>query len=262
MIYMPFPLSGCDMIAVAGKISVTQEKYALDFLKSFSSSRSNNDGYGAAWFSRDWQTVYKSGTRRWYGDGDYEPLTELKNWKIGETGGEEILLLHARNATEGYGSHPFMLEIDGKKWAFMHNGNISKQLYNYMLEYLGEFWFEMHPSNWVEDTEQMVDSEVLFHYLMSRYGSGIHFEETLADLAFLERNQIKKSVFNFILTDGTVLYAYRNSSMLDFDHKMSWTLEKGSLIIKTDKKVGTMLNPGELLIYRDGKVESKKIRES
>ncbi|MCF7920676.1 MAG: class II glutamine amidotransferase [Candidatus Cloacimonetes bacterium] len=254
MLYLYVPADACDMITVAGIISEAQQKYAEDFLKSRSGSRSNNDGYGVAWFASKWQAIYKTGKRRWYGDGDYEPLDELKDWEIGESDKDETLMLHARNATAGYGNHPFLLEMENESWAFMHNGNLTKELYAYMLEYLGEMWFEVHRSNWTQETDEMVDSEVFFHYLMSRYSSGFTIKETLEDIMFLERNQTEKSILNFILSDGTILYAFRNSTKKDFEHKMSWKLEYGCLTIKTERKIGKMLEPGEMLIFEDGKL--------
>jgi len=257
----PINLFACDMIAIAGNITEKTQKYATDFLISRSRSRSNNDGYGVAWFAEDWQTIYKAGKRRWYGDGDYEPLDEMKDWEIGTLGIDETLLFHARDASKGYGNHPFLLKSGDNEWAFMHNGKLSEKLYNYMLEYLGDWWFEEHPSNWTDEIDNIIDSEIFFHYLISRNNSGFTFAETLNDLRFLEQNLTKKSVLNFIMSDGTMLYAYRNSTQKDFKHKLSWKLENGCLTIKTDQRHGKMLLTNELIIFEDGELQHLMINE-
>lgn len=250
----------CDMIAIAGDITIDKQNYAVEFLKSQSNSRTNNDGYGIAWYNSKWHSKFKSGKKRWFGDGDIEPLNELQNWKIGMSGYPEILMLHARNASKGYGSHPFFLEIDRKKWAFMHNGKISDELQRYMMDYLGDYWFSVHRSNWVDDTENIIDSELFFHYITARFTKGSEIEEILEDINFLEKNSNQKSTLNFVLTDGNILYAFKNSPAKDYKHKLSWQLTNETLIIKTDKKTGKMLSPGELLYFQEGQVSLKNIQ--
>ena len=254
-------LYASDMIAITGDITEVSRKYAFDFFVSRSKSRSNNDGYGAAYFTEGWQTVYKSGRRRWYADGGLEPLDETKDWGIGEAEVGETLFLHALDAAKGYGNQPFMIKSGEIHWAFMHNGKLYDKLYLYMLEYLGEWWFQENPSNWTDEINKIIDSEIFFHYLISRNKSGFTFAETLNDLRFLEQDQTKKSVLNFIMSDGTTLYAFRNSTNKDFEYKLSWKLDKGCLTIKTDQRHGKMLLTNELLIFEDGEIQHVMIDE-
>lgn len=135
-----------------------------------------------------------------------------------------IALCHARNAS-GFtlGNHPFWFELNGRSYTFMHNGNCNSAR-SYMITRIQELhpeldWFLVHPSNHFQNTNplQWVDTEVLFHYLMSHIVlnpsdplTGV--SEALNGLRSYLLNPAY-GVFNFIMSDGERLYAFRSSPL-------------------------------------------------
>ncbi len=256
-----FPLFSCDMIAVAGSIDINELQAAIRFFKNSSNSKSNNDGYGIAWFddNQSWQTRYKCGKRRWYGDGDSEPLNELTDMADRYIVPGNVVMMHARDASSGFGNHPFTLKMNNKTWAFMHNGTLSLDLQEYFLESLGDDWFDKNHPNWTSDPKRIIDSEIFFHYLVSEFERQQSLDIILIDLMDHIAYAGNKEILNFILSDGEIFFAFRNSPLSDKKHKLCFKQKQNMVIISTGTQQLEELKPRELIIFQSGKLNRKQL---
>ncbi|MDD2228681.1 MAG: PKD domain-containing protein [Candidatus Cloacimonetes bacterium] len=215
------------------------------FLMAYSTSATNNDGYGVAayrdgdpyvsteniWFKRvinseDLGNTYYTGK---YLDPDYQNsswdydiLDLAMNAIKTEVDSAAIVLCHARNATGvSLGNHPFWFQHNGKTYTFIHNGNSLSAKY-YMINQINQMnpgtnWFQLNPSNYFNnpDATQWVDSEVLFRYIMCKIIASQ--DNTLDGLNNALRgiskyiDNVSRGVFNFIMSDGSNLYAFRST---------------------------------------------------
>ncbi|MDP2172311.1 MAG: FlgD immunoglobulin-like domain containing protein [Candidatus Cloacimonadaceae bacterium] len=217
----------------------------IGFVMANSSRWSNNDGYGIVayrdndsnlptrntWYKRvfdinDFGNVYYTGLY-------LKPENQGTNWDYdildtalfsirNEYEHPAIVLCHARNATGiTYGNHPFWFQHRGRTFTFMHNG-YCEAARHFMINRINQMnpeWFARYPSNYFNEHNPLlwVDTEVLFHYIMSyvvisgnNFLAGIH--NALSGIKpYLENPQT--GVYNFIMSDGTNLYAFRSTPL-------------------------------------------------
>ena len=180
----------------------------FNFIKVRSDENYQDDGYGVIYYKagesiiRDNQKWFKTGYNTWYGDGNYDPLDDAIPEILNSDNNAVLTMVHARNGTGANGSHPFLFDYNGKTYSFMHNGAISNQIKEAIINYLGEDWFQNHDSNWFgvyPNSSTFIDSELLFHYIME---SIIHENDTFAG--------IKRALNN------------RNLFGIDFKEKIGW----------------------------------------
>ena len=251
-----------------------------DFLQSHALPP-NDDGYGLVYYSKPvldpTQTFYATGAEVWYHHNDAGALDEALE-AVRDPDHQAILALgHARNGSGGTGSHPFTFTWRGRTYSFMHNGDLSngaghlKEALLYGLVQSG--WFDaLAPSRWSnwlgnpEDVDSWIDSELLFHYLLS------HIQDADGDVvaglsrALLEedyfgydvRGDLRSadpavnppSIINFVLSDGQALYVYRNSRRTDESHQLSYrVLDSGLIGVLTDSPAGSQaLDEDELVV--------------
>lgn len=180
------------------------------------------------------------------------------------------VIAHIRKATQGRvaleNSHPFQRELWGRYWVFAHNGHLE----DYRPGLSGAY----RP---VGDT----DSERAFCHLLDRLRrefpdacpSGL---EIFPVLRRLSTEIAGHGVFNFLLSDGDVLYAhcsthlhyvtrqapFRAAHLVDQDLTVDFSQVTGpddrvSVIATaplTDNEQWTRLEPDQLLLFRDGAV--------
>ncbi len=149
----------------------------------------------------------------------------------------DIAIVHARKASEGsisfLNSHPFARLYRGRFWSFCHNGSLKKELLKVKrgeLSLLGE-----------------TDSELLFLYILEGIeGSNLNKpEETLSALSEVagelkdKREELRLSAVNFLLTDGSSLFAFRGARLReewftlwvrDFEERLLRRDVRGSII--------------------------------
>lgn len=217
------------------------------FVMANSTATTNNDGYGIAayrngdayvhpdsmWFKRvlssvDLGQTYYTGryldpnyqNSSW----DYDILDLAMNEIKTEADSAAIVLCHARNATgASMGNHPFWFQHNGKTYTFMHNGNSRSAKY-YMINRINQMnpgvsWFSQNPSNYFNnpDATQWVDSELLFRYIMCHIIA--NQDDALAGLNNALKgistyiDNVTHGVFNFIMSDGSRLYAFRSTPL-------------------------------------------------
>jgi len=168
-----------------------------------------------------------------------------------------IVLGHDRNASSlAIGSHPFRFEYNGTVYTFMHNGGIESGIKSALYTALGGVtWFNQHPPNWTTsygDVANLIDSEVLFHWIMSKViaHNGDVFKGVLEaltatvggyDLEDEFRQDYANNIINFVLSDGEALYLFRNSA--DTGPKLSWAEpQTGLFMVKTQDELAHPLN--------------------
>lgn len=218
----------------------------LSFTMANSTAGSNSDGYGVvayplkendlaqsfSWYKRvnkaaDFGRTYYSGP--FFEDslgmaGDLEAFDQALNTINSEDNRIGIVLSHARNATGAtLGNHPFTFRYLDRVYSFMHNGYCNNAR-DFMVNSIrqmnpGNDWFEEHPSNHFADPDpyRWVDTEVLFHYIMSfivaRQGDTLDgLQRAMAKLRHYLL-QTNSGVYNFVMSDGEKLYVFRSSPL-------------------------------------------------
>jgi len=270
----------CDMMALISLQDHTISEQAelpgefddpIDFFE-FMMERSdpiyNDDGYGVIYY-KDVQTIidstqkwFKIGNYSWYGDGEEEPLDDAVSEIMSEDNNAVIVLGHDRQAGAGYGSHPFSFEWQDRTFSFMHNGTVRFNIKNAMMHFLGEEWFVNHPSNWSGEfgnINSFIDSELLFHYLMSyiieydgEIVTGIHAALNNPDLSGENlRDEFSRSlsVINFVLTDGSSLYTFRNSQTSNTRNLCYEIFDGGFIGIKSISSLNNIIYPMSLVCF-------------
>lgn len=257
-----------------------------DFFENFKSQANqtsgNRDGYGIIAYAMDNPLVdrdyswYKTGIGNYFDVNNldepfYEAISVLYN-------NPDIsrVLVHARSGTGGEGNHPFIFSANDRSYTFMHNGYIFNSVKNEVINYLGEDWFNDHPSQWEGDFNSpntFIDSEVIFHYLMSyvlQYPNDIPTAFRHAfnnkrvgniDLEFYFKYN-NNTVINFIFSDGTDTYAYRSSEIYGLNYNLSYQVypEKFVAVATKNNLANTMIRNQLIKISPQGEVIDLSIK--
>lgn len=178
----------------------------------------NIDGWGIGYVPAPGEKpVLIRGAVRASADPNYAKLVqELARTK------PHILLAHIRWCTSGccaHGKdiiedpHPFSHVQDGKQWIFVHNGGVDVAR---MQKLIGEDYLKSHPptgSGIAACGSKVVDSELYFLYLLKNIQAqgGDVTQGISAAISALVQNGEKNSL-NFILSDGTRMWAFRRSA--------------------------------------------------
>ena len=168
----------------------------VGWLSDLALNRNQCDGWGFAAYLRSNLILYlREPTPIW----ERPPLHFPK---------ADVAVVHARRASEGsitfLNSHPFVRVFQGKIWTFCHNGSVNKAMLqeNLKAKPIGE-----------------TDSEVLFLYVLESIEGLDKPEEILEALSEVGRelkgrkDELKISAVNFILTDGSALFALRGARL-------------------------------------------------
>jgi hypothetical protein len=241
----------------------------LGFVMSTSRPNYYTEGYGLVsyadnnplltqdrmWFKRvrrpsDFGTTYYTGDYlRNIPFGDYiapdtldQAMFNLKN-QVSRTA---IVLCHARSASGlTYGNHPFWFNHHGKTYTLMHNGNANYArafMINKITAMNSELdWFHVHPSNHFANPNpwQWVDSEVMFHFIMSHIMANRDNTEAGIVAAMQELRSyldtLGRGVYNYVLSDGEKLYAFRSTPTTGAysQYKLSYKDGHGYYAIRT-----------------------------
>ena len=204
----------------------------------------DSDGWGVAWYNRGLKLV--KSTNNALADSKY--IAAVNRAK------SNIVLAHLRAMTRGnkrtVNTHPFFFE----KYVFAHNGTVDIKP---LARYLKGKYRRVHG-----DT----DSEVLFHFLIQNMEKWGHFMGLRKAVKEISKVALERKVtsINFILTDGSYLYAlkrvYRGRNSLFYKTEKGF---KKSFIISS-KPLGkgwTEVENGQLIAVdaSDGSVIRTKI---
>jgi len=271
-----------------------------------STPKPNDDGYGIIYYKDEGyfyldpdslghnnsnqgdplnQAWYQIGSETYYTGGDADEKWEFNTASdviMNSNTEATIVMAHARNGVGGAGNHPFRFNIDGddKTYTLMHNGWITytDSIYNY-LESLD--WFDTYSSNWEYlngGDNPMIDSEILFHYIMKfvienneDIVKGIHEAFTQTDINGINikeklENPVSyysstlscwtyKDVANLVMSDGENLYIFRNSpsmnnapTFIDTMHVLSYSIQDNFTAVKTYNELDTILDQFDFII--------------
>lgn len=249
------------------------------FLMANSEPYSNSDGYGVVaystlssrlqendmWFKRiqdgdDFGNVYYTGDYLQGGLSATLPRYDVMDRALQliqePVNGVGIAMGHVRNASGlTMGNHPFWFHHARRTYSFMHNGNAGAAR-TFMIGEISAMnsevdWFHLHPSNYFNDPNpyRWVDSEVLFHYVISHI-LACEGDITLGIVnAMLGiRQYLGSSSYNFIMSDGEKLFAFRGSSSSSY--QLSYKEGDGWYGIRTKSPYANeiRLRPKELVI--------------
>lgn len=181
------------------------------------SNKDNPDGYGILYYPEDGSFIYDDDvadpyTQAWYlmGIGQYYdhynpsstnniPLDTAEDVILNNNTEATLVLGHARKGTGGTGNHPFRFQWNGKTYTFEHNGDTGL-VGDQFEQYLESINFN-YDSNWNPTGtaySSWVDSEVMFHYIMS--------------FIIEENGNVYKGIFRALTNDYTGTF---NNSIAD-----------------------------------------------
>jgi len=179
----------CRLLGIIANKPVDLE-FSLEQFKKFASW--NPDGWGIGWYERDEAKIFKQGISA-TAKGSKLPILS-RNVK------SKIIIAHVRKGTEAEpaerNSHPFKYG----NWIFAHNGSVDRK---YLLPLLS--------TKYSRKIRGETDSEVYFYLLLQcidEEGSVIEGIEKAIKITVKR----KHSGLNFLLSDGSNLYAFRYTS--------------------------------------------------
>lgn len=154
------------------------------------------DGFGIGFFEQ-------KGVRLFHDDkpSAHSPVADLiKAYQIKS----ENVIAHIRRATQGSvelaNTHPFMREMWGEYWLFAHNGHLQD-----FFPKAGDFYRAVGST----------DSERAFCFILERlrqrFASKPPAEELFAALAELVAHVRSHGIFNFMLSNGDMLFAHAST---------------------------------------------------
>jgi glutamine amidotransferase len=157
----------------------------------------NPHGWGFAFYSGDkWEVVKEPGSL-----ADVDTKSERFMFK------SKIIIGHVRLASCGTKCHLNTHPFQRNGWAFAHNGTVSSIMYN------KEFRL-----NTIKPLGQ-TDSEYAFCYLLEKIGQETHANK-IKEILQKEADKIKKhGNFNFLLSDGKMLYTYGDDKLFFVQRK-------------------------------------------
>jgi predicted glutamine amidotransferase len=187
------------------------------------------------------------------------------------------IIAHIRKATQGpvapENSHPFMRELWGQQWTFAHNGDLKN-------------FDPVHSTQYVP--AGATDSERAFCEMMRRmaerfpdFGSPPSLPELFEFIADLALEIASFGVFNFLLSNGDVLFAhcstnlhyvaraypFSTAKLIDCDVTIDFSqhnhVDDRMTVIATQpltsNETWTAFRPGEFKMFSDGQIRAQRM---
>ncbi|GGY24141.1 class II glutamine amidotransferase [Paludibacterium paludis] len=177
------------------------------------------------------------------------------------------VIAHIRKATQGRislaNTHPFMREMWGKYWIFAHNGDLKD-----FAAPAGHFY---RP---VGDTDSEAAFCLLLERLRQRWSEQPPLDELFAFIETLAREIAAHGTFNFMLSNGDILFAHGSTQLhyivrqapftkahlvdddVTVDFASVTTPDDRVAVIATqpltDDEAWTPFEAGQLMLFRDG----------
>lgn len=195
----------------------------------------NVDGWGLVSYvngNTNTNAVYR-GADAAYNSSEFDvAVTDIR-----ETNDLHLVIGHVRKASSGASNiedpHPFVMRLGNVDYSFAHNGGIDKYTLKNLINSSDPQWLVDHTphsyghGNWQTDGwPYVVDSEMYFLWIMLNIDQangniyqGVH--TALNALGSLPNGEN----WNFVLTDGVDIYAFRDSDTERIDHylRYMWT---------------------------------------
>ena len=228
------------------------------FVMDRSNQNINNDGYGILYYSNGsnhldtdnyWykylSNAYQANQVYYTGnyfnpDNQADIFDEAMGRILNDDANAAIVMCHARNSSSNPfapGNHPFLMDVGGQTYSFMHNGGISPAARTFMINEtnaISNHWFSSHSPNYpnfpnADSPAYWIDSEVIFNYLMCHIVSN-----NLNVLSGMQRAlrklepymKLSTNTVNFVFSDGQSLYAFRSTPLtgINCNYKLSYKL--------------------------------------
>lgn len=232
------------MCRLLGIIANKEVDIEFSFGKFSPISKDNPDGWGIGWYQEGSPQVRK------------EPIQLSKSQEarsIVESVRSKVFILHIRKATKGCpkreNCHPFQFG----NWLFAHNGTVEgiDALKNRLRE------------DYRKAIKGETDSEVYFYWILQNIDEQGSVEAGIRKAIEFVR-QIDHTGLNFLLTDGTTLYAYREA-FSDPDYYSLYYLvrdpQPGSPVTLRSREVDVLLQSKSLNNERAVLVCSERLTE-
>ncbi len=197
----------CELLSICCN-KETNISFSFKILKEHSIR--NYHGWGYAYFQRNRWIVEK------------EPVMALTSEKVGKiiTNPKmlegKMFISHIRYASVGKqtveNTHPFNRELFDKTWVFTHNGHLNKRK---ILEDMQKGILRTSLENYQPEGES--DSELAFCVIMEemrKIGEEATERELVDTLNDIAGTISEYGSFNFLLSDGEKMYAYRKGNTL------------------------------------------------
>lgn len=240
----------CRLLGICSKKETDLNYYFFDADERpfISFSNEHHDGWGIGWYAEGKPHIYKEG------------LDEQQSYSFDKvrTVQSSLIIAHLRKASThisgnkiSLNTHPFVYD----QWLFAHNGSLNHQSLKTHIE-----------ENYEKSIKGDTDSEIFFLLLLQFYKKTKNISQSLEETLQLIK-QDKYKGLNFLLSDGSILYAYRNASLVvkdQFDyHSLNYLVKEDHVVISSNpltRERWTLLKMGELLtIDKNLKIETKII---
>jgi len=213
------------------------------------------DGWSVGYHSTQGYDVIR-GSKPVHLDGEFDAAVK----KISEQN-SQIIFGHLRRASSGCvkdvpNPHPFQRDLLGKNWLFGHNGGMKKEI---LLELIGEEYLNSHlpqtctyapPDSWI-------DSELYFIYLLKYIEEHAPEVEDGLISALEKLYQViepENRYFNFFLTDGQMMWAFKKGNTLFYKYDQQQNISKiASTIPQDDSSTWNEFPEDSLAIMQPGK---------
>ena len=180
----------CRLFSVVSNKPIEFSSVLNRFKEKF--SETNPDGWGLGWYKNEKAEVFKEGIPAHDPTSQFNQLTkEVKS---------QIIIAHVRKLSHGppaeENSHPFQVN----NWLFAHNGIVDRDHLCSLLD----------PKN-KQKLKGETDSEVYFYWLLQNIET--HNKDVIQGVKDAINEVIRENYtgVNFLLSDGTTLYAFRYS---------------------------------------------------
>lgn len=201
----------CELLGISTN-KETDITFSFKILKEHSYRHFHGWGY-AYYYDKKWEIIK-------------EPIMAEKSEKAKEIVlnsqqfSGSMFISHIRFASVGgkqlENTHPFKRELFGEEWVFAHNGTLYKLK---MLSDIKEGKLSALDSYYPEGAS---DSELAFCLIMEewkRLGKNATGREKVKKLYQMANRLSKYGSFNFLLSNGEIMYAYKQGNPLHYVHR-------------------------------------------
>jgi predicted glutamine amidotransferase len=192
------------------------QDHLADFPNSIKNlSHINDDGWGVGYYflCRTTPVIYR-GQPPAYLDPAYDSAVADV-----AMGGPRVAMVHIRRCSSGLcripDPHPFERIKHGRHWLMEHNGTIGKEVLLALIR--PDYLAANPPQNGGNDTIMWVDSELYFIFILQTLEDfGWQVKPALGHVIRSLQEILPEAgrTLNFLLTDGTDLWAYREGNTL------------------------------------------------
>lgn len=202
----------CQLLGMNANVPTDMRFSFKGFSQRAGNTGDHVDGWGMAFFE-------ERGIRHFvdHQSAIISPIAQvIRDYPIQSTN----VIAHIRKATQGVVSltncHPFVRELWGNYWVFAHNGDLK--------EFRPRLHSHFHPVG-------TTDSEYLFCWLMQEVHKSHAGIPSIAELTNTLRELAAEisphGTFNFLLSNGTALWAHANTNL--FYVERAWPFSKATL---------------------------------